>query len=100
MQHGATPTRRPVPWYLWPLIPPVAIVVAVTVGIPLGILALLSIPFFWLFPERHAQLADFEGTEQQKVRLRQWRLAYGKLSLVGRVRRAVRLSVRRRRRAA
>lgn len=94
-----TARPKPLPWYLWPLVPPVAVVVAVVVGIPLGIVALLSIPYFWLYPDRHAHLADVEGTDRQKMQLRRWRLAYARLSIVGRARRVMRLSVRRRRAA-
>jgi len=35
----------------------------------LSCLALASIPFFWLYPERHARLFDFEGSPDQKSAL-------------------------------
>jgi hypothetical protein len=100
MQHGAIPTRKHVPWYLWPLALPVFVVTMVVVGIPLGILALVSIPYFWLYPERHAQRADFEGTESEKARVRRWRNAYRRLSFIARVRHATKRSRRLRRRRA
>jgi hypothetical protein len=100
MQHGAMPIRKRLPWYLWPLVPPVFVVTMVVVGIPLGLLALLSIPYFWLYPERHAHVADLEGTESEKARLRRWRAAYQRMSFIARVRHARKRSRRLRQRRA
>jgi hypothetical protein len=86
--------HKQLPWYAWPLIP-VVLPVAVAVMLPLGLLALLSIPYFWLFPDRHARLNDFEGTPHQRARLARWRVAYRRLGLWGRVRRAIKLTRRR-----
>ena len=94
MQHGAVPTRQRLPWYLWPLVPVAFVVTWVVVGIPLGLLALLSIPYLWLYPERQAYLADFHGSEAEKARLRRWRAAYQRLSFIARVRHARRRSGR------
>jgi len=30
-------------------------------------------PFWWLYPERHAHVHDFEGTLEQQAELRRWR---------------------------
>src|SRR5437868_2124841 len=38
MEHGAIPTRQRLPWYLWPLAP-LAFVAALTVILPLGVIA-------------------------------------------------------------
>jgi hypothetical protein len=54
----------------------------------LAIPAAISIPYFWLFPERHAQVHDFDGTPHQKARLVGWRTAYERLSFADRFRRA------------
>jgi Putative zincin peptidase len=43
MQHGATPMRQRVPWYLWPLAP-FALLAAMPVILPIALLALVSIP--------------------------------------------------------
>ena len=86
--------REHLPWYAWPLIP-LVLPVAVVVMLPLGLLALLSIPDFWLCPDRHAHLYDFEGTPHQRARLARWRAAYRRLGLWGRVRRAIKLIRRR-----
>ena len=75
------------------------VVTMVVIGIPLGLLALVSIPYFWLYPERHAQQADLEGTESENARLRRWRAAYQKVSFIARVRHAKKRSRRSRRRS-
>ena len=71
-------------WFFFPLVVPVALVVL----LPLGLLALLSIPYFLIFPDRHAQLHDFDGTPHQRGRIAQWRHRYSQLGLVQRIRRA------------
>ncbi len=48
MQHGTTPIRQRVPWYLWPLAP-FALLAAVPVILPLALLALVSIPLHMRF---------------------------------------------------
>ncbi len=68
MQHQGTPGKR-LPWYLWPLTLPMFVISITVVGIPLGLLALVSIPYFWLFPERHLQVADLQGSASEKARL-------------------------------
>jgi hypothetical protein len=72
----------------------------VVIAIPMGIIALLSIPYFWLYPDRHAHVADGEGTDAEKARLLRWRNAYRQLSFIGRVQHARKRSRRLRRRAA
>jgi len=75
------------PWYAWifvPLFLPVLLVVVV----PLGIIALLSIVYFSVFPERHLHIWDCEGTAHQRRRLSQWRSRYRQCSLGGRIVRA------------
>jgi hypothetical protein len=100
MQHGASPTRQHLPpWYLWPLAL-FAFVAALTVMLPLGVIALVSIPLTWLYPDRHMHIADVQGTAEEKARLARWRAAHNRLSFVGRVRHSIRRSVRQRRRAA
>ena len=100
MEHGQSPTLKRVPWYLWPLVPPVFLATLIFVGIPLGLLALLSIPYFWLYPDRHAHQWDFEGAGREKERLHRWRSAYQRIPFVARVRRAIKRSRRRGRRRA
>lgn len=39
----------------------------------LMIASVLSIPYFWLYPERHAHFVDFEGTDEQKAVLAEYR---------------------------
>jgi hypothetical protein len=95
MQHGDAWNRKQVKWYLWPLIPPVFVVMLVLL-IPIGVLALLSIPIVWLYPDRHKHIADVRGTPSEKARLVRWRAAYARLSFTGRVRRAMKRSIRRR----
>jgi len=74
------------PWYAWP-IAPFAFCAAVVVMIPLGILAIVSIPFYALFPDHHPHIYDCEATPRQRHRLEQWRAAYRELGVRGRLRR-------------
>lgn len=88
------------PWWMWLLLPvflPVMLPIAMLSMIPLGILAAFFIPYFLVYPDRHAQLHDFEGTPRQQQRLAQWRTCYAKLTLLQRVARAFKLWRRRRR---
>src|SRR5262245_38085422 len=80
-------THRRQPWYAWLLVPLVLPAVLV-VAIPLSILALLSIPYFAVFPDRHRHIWDFKGTLHQRELLAKWRTLYTRLGFVGRVRRA------------
>jgi hypothetical protein len=98
MQHQSGPAQhhRRLPWYLWPLVPPVAIVTFTVVGIPLSILALFSIPYFWLYPDRHMHIADVQGTLTDKERVAKWRAAHRRLSFFQRVRHSQRRFARRR----
>jgi hypothetical protein len=45
----------------------------------------LSIPYFWLYPENHMTMIDCEGTEEEKRRLQDYRLACGKKGLLRRL---------------
>jgi hypothetical protein len=90
---GPVHRDRPPSW-AWPLIPFVLPVVLL-IMIPLGIAALISIPYFALYPDRHAHLYDFEGTAQQRARLASWRAGYARLSVWGRLKRAIKLARRR-----
>ena len=92
MQHG-TNTRHGPPWYLVPIVAPA--VALLLLFFPL--IALFSIPVFWVYPDRHMHLYDFEGTAAQRARLGQWRASYDRLGLVGRIRRARTRRARRRR---
>src|SRR5581483_8567019 len=61
----------------------------------LMIAAVASVPYFWLYPERHATGWDFDGNPCHEHRLRSWRSTYARLSLAGRVRRSWRKRRRR-----
>ena len=39
----------------------------------LAVLAICSIPYFFLYPEKHANIIDFHGTENQKLALKNYR---------------------------
>ena len=77
------------PWYGW-LVAPVLLPVGLVILLLLAIPAAISIPYFWLFPERHRQLHDFDGSPKQHARLAQWRSAYSRLNLLERIKRASR----------
>jgi len=74
---------------LWLLAPFVGVITFVIIGIPLLILAALSIPYFALFPDRHAHIWDFRGTHRQRELLARWRAMYRQLGLRGRIARAI-----------
>ena len=79
------------PIWMWPLMP-----VLMLVG-PLILLALAiwSIPYFWLYPERHMQLADCgEGTPAEVARLARRRASCARLTFAQRIGIAIRRSRR------
>jgi len=86
----------PFPWYCWPLVPFV-LLVAMFVMVPIGIIALISIPLTLLYPDQHRHIFDDTGSPEEKARLARWRRAYRRLSIVGRVRHAIKRSKRLRR---
>ena len=65
-------------WILMPLYVPIFFLV-------FGMLALLSIPYFWLYPERHANRIDFEGSPEEQERFRAYREYRSRISLGRRV---------------
>jgi hypothetical protein len=77
------------PWFAW-LMAPFCILVSLPIILPLGFLAILSIPYFGIFPDHHAHLYDFEGTPEQKEFLALRRSRYRRLGLRRRIRRAFR----------
>ena len=64
----------------------------------LELLALLSIPYYALYPDRHAHAWDSAGTPRQRERVAKWRALYARLTFRQRLRRC--LVKRRRRRVA
>lgn len=80
------------PWYLIPLV----LAAGLLVMIPLGILALLSIPYYSLFPDRRMHIFDLEGAPHQRSRLEYWRALHRRMSLLQRIGRLFRLRRRRR----
>lgn len=92
---SARPSER-LPWYAWPLVPFVFVATLVLM-LPLGALALLSIPYFLVFPDRHAQIHDFGGTPRQQELLARWRESYSRLGIRGRLARRLKLWRRKRR---
>jgi len=79
-------SREKLPPYLW-LLAPIMLPVALLVMIPLGILALIAAPYYFVYPEHHIHQWDFEGTERQKALLVKWRTGHKRLGLFGRIRR-------------
>lgn len=71
MPHGAGEHRDP-PWYLMPIIAPALLLLLLL----FPVIALISIPLTWVYPDRHMHIYDEQGTPQQKLRLAQWRAAY------------------------
>jgi hypothetical protein len=88
MTTTAKSSKR-LPWYGWVLVPFLLPVVLV-VGIPLGILAAISIPYFFVYPDHHRHIWDFQGTAHQRELLAKWRLHLAHLGFWGRIKRAFR----------
>lgn len=74
----------PIAWWEW-LFSPLMIMFVFFVG---GVLALISIPYFALYPERHAHEWDFDDNATHQRLLARWRARYARLTLGGRVRRS------------
>jgi hypothetical protein len=81
-----TPTARP--WILWLLLPFV-LPVALVFGLVFVMIALVVTPYFLVYPDRHLQKIDIDGTDAQRARLARWRAGYRALGFFGRIRRAV-----------
>ena len=75
------------PWYGWLLVPFV-IPAALVVLIPLSLLAAISIPYYFVFPDHHRHMWDSESTPHQRELLARWRTQYSRLGIFGRIRRA------------
>jgi hypothetical protein len=90
-----TKIHKRLPWYAWMLVPFVLPAVLI-VGIPLGILALFSLPYYFIFPDHHRQIWDSKGTPHQRELLAKWRSQYSQLGFFGRIQRGIRLAQRRR----
>lgn len=78
-------------WCEWALMPLYVLVVVVA----LGLLAVVSIPFFMLYPDLHAREYDF-GTEKQQKVVERYRRLTARVSLRRRIGRVLRLSCRKR----
>ena len=50
---GMAPGSNRLPWYAWPLIP-LVLPAVLLIMIPLAFLAAIMIPYFVVFPDRHA----------------------------------------------
>ena len=49
------------------------------------ILASFSIPYWWLYPEKHMTTIDFEGSEEEKQKLHEYRTILSKKGFVRRL---------------
>ena len=88
---AATVPNRGLPWY-GRLLAPFVFLVLLPVLVPFGLLALASIPYFKLYPDRHMNIGDApEATESQRKRLAHWRRGYARLGFRQRLVRACRV---------
>lgn len=74
--HGISP-KRPEnglwgTWLIWAALP--------FSIIALSLAAAVSIPYFWLYPERHMTHTDFEGSVEEREALAQQRVALSQRS--------------------
>jgi hypothetical protein len=83
---------RPIAWWEWLFLP----VLMPTVGALLGIAAVLSVPYFVVYPDHHAHEYDF-GTERQRELMRRYRRFASRVSFWRRCGRALAFPFRRRR---
>jgi hypothetical protein len=49
------------------------------------VFALLSIPLYWLYPEKHMMQIDLEGSDEEKQRLKEYRAVLWKKGLARRL---------------
>jgi hypothetical protein len=84
--------ERPLAWWEWLFFP----IVLPLVMLLLSIAALLSIPYFALYPDRHATSYDF-GTEEQQEVMRRYRRFTSRVPLWRRCCRVLTSPFRRRR---
>jgi hypothetical protein len=91
-----TPSDR-LPWYAWPLAP-LVLAIGILVMTVLGILALFFLPYFFIYPDRHAHPYDFEGTPRQRELLARRRALYAKMNIFQRIGRGFKLLTRGRQR--
>src|SRR4051794_13118809 len=73
--------ETPIAWWEW-LFTPVVVMLVFVVG---GALAIVSIPYFWLYPDRH--MHQWNGDPAHTRSLENWRSSYARLTFFGRVRR-------------
>ena len=76
-------------WYLWPLVPFMFVAGLFAMAL-LGLIALLSVPYFFVNPHQHAHVHDFDGTPHQRKRLAMWRRQWARLGVFGRLARCIR----------
>ena len=53
--------------------------------IGLFFMAMMAAPYFWLFPERHRNGVDRDGTEEEKLRLGRYREYRKRVGVAGRI---------------
>ena len=85
------PPGRPIAWWEWlfaPLLWPIAFLI-------LFVLGLLSIPYFAVYPDRHAHEYDF-GTDRQQAVMMRYRRFTSRVPLWRRIVRAIIFPLRRR----
>lgn len=90
LYRASAPVKNELPWYGW-LLAPLVLPAVLLVAILLGLLALLSVPYFALYPDRHADIIDFGGNAREREWLAKWRAKYAQLGFLGRIRRCMKL---------
>ena len=75
MKLSAGQPAERLPWFLWPLVP-LFLPICIILMLPVGLLALLSMPFYLVFPDAHLHMYDLEGTARQRELLARWRAIY------------------------
>jgi len=79
--HRSGGDRTPIAWWEY-IFTPFAFIGFIVFGI---IGAFFFIPYYWLYPERHAQQIDLDGSSDERDQLEAFRFYRGRVSLLRRI---------------
>ncbi len=91
--------RDRMPWWFWPIYLPFVPVLLLGFVVFLGPIALLSIIYSTIYPENHAVIYDWEGSERQKSLMAKLRSQYRQMTIWQRIGRGCKMWHRRYRRS-
>jgi hypothetical protein len=77
----------PIAWWEWlfaPIVYPLFIVWIV-------LMAIISVPYFWLYPENHMNCIDLDGTDEEMRQLADYRAYRARIGLLRRLKERLKL---------